>query len=177
MATKKAEAPAAPGGEAEKEKPKGGKVKKLAIPGVLVVGFFAGGKVMGGGGEPTTKVVIVAPTTTLPGPVVSLDPITLNLADGRLLRVGVSFQKSGAAHDAGGGGGGHGAKKEEDTSDPTKGYAKALDAVIEVFGHMTYEELVTPEGREKAKVEITEKLDHAYHGEIEGVYFHQFVMQ
>lgn len=156
---------------------KGGKLKKLAIPAVLVVGFFAGGKVMGGqgGGEAATKVVIVAPTTTLPGPVVALDPITMNLSDGRLLRVGIAFQKAGNLETAGGGG--HGGKKKEDETDPTKGYAKALDIVIDVLGDMTYDELVKPEGRDGAKAEIIEKLERAYHGEIQGVYFHQFVMQ
>jgi flagellar protein FliL len=166
---KKKDAPA--GEAAEGATPaKGGKGKKLMMPAIVIVGFLAGGKVMGGGGEKTTKVVIVAPTTTIAGPVVALDPITLNLADGRLLRVGLAFQKAGGD---GGGGGKHGAAKD----DPTKGYAKALDVVLEVMGHMTYEDLVSPDGRDRAKEKITEKLEHAYHGEIEGVYFHQFVMQ
>lgn len=173
MAKEKADSK--PGAEGDTEAaPKGGAKKKLALPAVLVVGFLAGGRLMGGGGGGGTKVVIVAPTTTIAGPVVALTPITLNLADGRLLRVGIAFQKSGGDH--GGGGGGHGAKAEDNT-DPTKGYAKALDVVLEVLGGMTYDQLVTPAGRDDAKELIAKKLDHAYHGEIEGVYFHQFVMQ
>ena len=53
----------------------------------------------------------------------------------------------------------------------------AADLTIETFGGHSYEELVTPDGRQKAKDELAEKLKHAYHEEVEGVYFTEFVMQ
>src|SRR3546814_13047012 len=57
------------------------------------------------------------------------------------------------------------------------GYAKALDAAIGVFGHQTMAALSEPGGRDAAKVALEASLDELYHGEIVGVYFHQFVMK
>ena len=65
----------------------------------------------------------------------------------------------------------------KDSNDPTKGFARALDLTIETFGGHSYEELSTPEGRKKAKEELVDKLKQAYHEEVEGVYFTEFVMQ
>jgi hypothetical protein len=71
-------------------------------------------------------------------------------------------------------GAGHGAA---DSDDPTKGYAKALDIAIEILGGQKFEDLVTPEGRNHAKEELSHRLHEAYHEEVEGVYFTEFVMQ
>ena len=165
---KKKEAPAEGG-----EEKKGGKGKTIGI-GVVVAAvlFVAGGKMMGGGG---TAVALIATTTTVPmGEVVTLDAITLNLSDGHLLKVGVAFQKPYEAP-AAGGAEGH-AAAPADTSDPTKGYARALDIVIDTLSQHTMADLTGP-GRTKAKRELVKRLDKEYEGEIEDVYFHQFVMQ
>ena len=170
---KKEKKTAADGAEAPEKPPKN---KKVIIGGILgaAVFFFAGGKVMAGG--PTKTVIkIVTTTTTIPeGQVVALDAITMNLADGHLLKVGIGFQleyeKPGAA-----GAEGH-APAAGDSSDPTKGYARALDIVIDELGKHTMEELAG-EGRAVAKAALVKRLEKTYHGKIENVYFHQFVMQ
>jgi flagellar protein FliL len=155
------------------EAPKKSK-KNMAIAGVgAIVLFVAGGKVMGGG-ETKTIIKIVTTTTTIPeGEVVTLDAITMNLADGHLLKVGIGFQLEYEKPMAAAAEGGHAAA---DSSDPTKGYAKALDAVIDELGKHTMEDL-TGEGRNVAKEELVKRLRKEFHGKIEDVYFHQFVMQ
>jgi flagellar basal body-associated protein FliL len=154
---------------------KGGKGKTLVIYALAALGVLGGlkGFVLGGGAAPAAAVDTQGnptTTTTAPGPIVTLAPITVNIQDDRFLKVGLGLQLWGE-HEAGAG---HGAP---DSDDPTKGYARALDLAIETFGGHTYDELVTPEGRRKAKAELVEKLKHAYHEEVEGVYFTDFVMQ
>jgi flagellar FliL protein len=153
----------------------GGKGKKgNLVPAIVIaVGLVLGGKMMGGGGSAATTTVGEATTTTeAPGPVVKLDPITLNMSDGRFLRVGLGFQLTAEA----GAAGGHGEAKP-DTTDAAGEYAKALDLAIDVLGGQNYAELVSPQGRESAKKELVDKLKHAYEGEIEDVYFTEFVLQ
>ena len=157
--------------KAGEEKEKGAKSNKLlyALAVIGAVGALKGfvltpaaAPAAAAGGTPTT-------VTTTPGPIVTLAPITVNIEGGRFLKVGLGLQLSGdlAA------GGGHGA----DSDDPTKGYAKALDLAIEVFGGKPFEALVTAEGRQAAKEDLTHRLEEAYHEEVEGVYFTDFVMQ
>jgi flagellar FliL protein len=168
MARKKKGAEGAEGAEG------GGKAKKgNLVPAIIIaVGLIVGGKMMGGGGSAATTTVVEATTTTeAPGPVVKLDPITLNMSDGRFLRVGLGFQLTAAA-----GAAGHGEAKP-DTTDAAGEYAKALDIAIDVLGGRNYQELVATDGREAAKKELIEKLKHAYEGEIEDVYFTEFVLQ
>ena len=151
---------------------KGGKKKGNLVPAIVIaVGLIVGGKMMGGGGSAATTTVVEATTTTEAlGPVVKLDPITLNMSDGRFLRVGLGFQLTAEAA-----AGGHEAKP--DTTDAAGEYARALDLAIDVLGGRNYQELVNPEGRDAAKKELTEKLKHAYEGEIADVYFTEFVLQ
>jgi len=173
MTKKKATAEVAPDGTDDGAK--GGKVKKIGI-GVVVAAvlFLAGGKVMGG----ASPAVAALPTTTTiaVGPVVTLDAITLNLADGHLLKVGVAFQLSHEAGEARAVAGGEGAAPAVDSSDPTKGYARALDIVIQELGSHTEEQL-SGDARAVAKHQLVARLTKEYHGTIEDVYFHQFVMQ
>lgn len=169
------------GGDAvDGEAPAEGKKKGNLLPAVIIaVGLILGGKMMGGGGSAATvpTAVEATTTTTVPGPVVKIDPITLNMADGRFLRVGLGFQLS-AEHADSGGGGGHGAPAAEpDTSDAAGEYAKALDIAIDVLGGAHYQELVDPAGRDAKKHELVEKLKEAYHDAIEDVYFTEFVLQ
>ena len=151
---------------------KGGKGKTLAMAALAVIGILGGlkGFVLGGGKAAAESAGVPTTTTTKPGPIVTLSPITVNISGDRFLKVGLGLQLWGKPAE----GGGHGAP---DSDDPTKGYARALDLTIETFGGHSYEELSTPEGRKKAKEELVEKLKHAYHEEVEGVYFTEFVMQ
>ncbi|MDQ2650663.1 MAG: flagellar basal body-associated FliL family protein [Actinomycetota bacterium] len=146
------------------------KLKMIGMAAAFVaIGAVAGPKLMGGApaqaasGEATT-------TTVEPGPIVVLDKVTLNLADGHLLQVGLALELSPGA----GSGGGHGTAAEDD---PTKGYAKALDATIEILGGESMGSLSEAGGRDRAKHALEEELHELYHGEVVGVFFHQFVMQ
>jgi flagellar protein FliL len=174
MAKKKKEE-AAPSAEGAEKAPKSKKNMVIAVVGALAV-FVAGGKLMGGGSTGPTKTVIkiVTTTTTIPvGEVVALDAITLNLSDGHLLKVGIGFQleyeKPAAAAEGE-------AAPAADSTDPTKGYAKALDIVIDELSKHTMEEL-SGAGRNVAKAQLVKRLKKVTHGKIEDVYFHQFVMQ
>jgi flagellar FliL protein len=150
-----------------------GKKKGNLVPAIIIaIGLVLGGKMMGGGkAAPVAEASAVSTTTTtIPGPVIKLDPITLNMTDGHFLRVGLGFQMSAE------GGGGHGEEKP-DSTDPHGEFAKALDITIETLGGRSYQDLVSPEGREAAKKDLLHELEGAYHGEIEDLYFTEFVLQ
>lgn len=151
---------------------KGGKGKNLVLYALAALGLLGGlkGFVLGGGKASAETTGASTTTTTKPGPIITLEPITVNISGDRFLKVGLGLQLWGKYAP----GGAHGAP---DSDDPTKGFAKALDLTIETFGGHSFEELATPEGRKKAKEELVEKLKHAYHEEVEGVYFTDFVMQ
>lgn len=148
------------------------KKKSNVLPAaVIAIGLVLGAKMMGGGsgaataGTPTTTTTTVQPD----GPVTKLDPITLNLADGRFLRVGIALQQAL--------GEGHEAAVEPNSKDPSGHYAKALDIVIRVLGRRTYPELVPSEGRNEAKAEVVARLKEAYPEDLVDLYFTEFVLQ
>ena len=150
---------------------KGGKGKNLAVYALAAVGLLGGlkGFVLGGGGKAAAAAPgVSATTTTKPGPIVTLDPITLNIQGDRFLKIGLGLQLSGKLA---------GQPAPKDSNDPTKGFARALDLTIETFGGHSYDSLVKPEGRAAAKEELVKKLEAAYPDEVEGVYFTDFVMQ
>lgn len=150
------------------EKSSKGRLIGMAVA-FIAIGAVVGPKVMGGAAPAATAADTT--TTTAPGPIVVLDKVTLNLADGHLLQVGLALELSA---ESASGGGGHG---EADPDDPTKGYAKAIDATIEILGEETVAQLTASGGREQAKHALEEELHELYHGGVVGVYFHQFVMQ
>lgn len=92
-----------------------------------------------------------------PGEVLALDSIQINLAGGHYLRVGVALQLTASAQEAEG--------------------SKALDATIDLFSGRSMDELALPDQREELKKDLLEDLDHAYHGDVMGVYFTDFVTQ
>lgn len=86
-------------------------------------------------------------TGTLPPPkagaVLQLDPITINLAGGHYLKLGMALQViDGPAHEPSG--------------------AKALDLAISQFSGKTVDELSSAAGREKAKQELVARIKLAY---------------
>jgi flagellar FliL protein len=99
-----------------------------------------------------------APPKPTPGAVVKLDSITVNLAGGHFLKLGLSLQ---ASADAG-----------EDVSG-----AKALDAAIEEFSGKTVAELASRDGRDKAKAGLVKTVSDLYEGKVYDLYFTDFVMQ
>ncbi|MBW8826846.1 MAG: flagellar basal body-associated FliL family protein [Acidobacteria bacterium] len=98
------------------------------------------------------------------GPVVALDSITVNLADGKFLRVGLALQlgKAGA---------------KEGSVDPKSYGARALDSTISVMSTYTTTDLADVKGRLKAKERLTRTIVARYGGEVLGLYFTDFVMQ
>ncbi len=123
----------------------------------------------------------------LNGPIVRLMPITMNLSDGRVLRVGLALQLIAEPEDptlaavaeaaaAGGGEGGGTAPTEIGPSPLGGSEAKALDAAIQYLGNSTYAALSAPGGRARASEELSAKVKEAYKGDIHRVLFTDFVM-
>lgn len=140
----------------------GGGKKKLimiVVPVVLVVAAAAWFFLLRGGGEAETEAA--AEPKPEPGIVLRLDSVTINLAGGHFLKLGLALQQDAAAA------GSHG---EPDGS-------KALDLAIEQFSGMAMSELATAEGRHAAKEHLLEKIEEAYHHEFYDIYFTEFVMQ
>ncbi|HVM20456.1 MAG TPA: flagellar basal body-associated FliL family protein [Egibacteraceae bacterium] len=148
----------------------------LIAAAIIAVGLLGGGFFMGGKGGGATAEAASAPATPAHtekgdhGPVQELEPITLNLADGRFLKVGLALQRVESE------GGGHGGG--EDLAP-----AKALDVAITLLGSYTMEQLSDPEARELVKKKLSSKVAEAYvdptthHSEVTKVYFTEFVMQ
>ena len=144
------------------EAAKGGKKKlvMLVVPVLLVVvaaWYFVLGPGSGGSeAEEKPKVEL--------GEVVALDPITMNLADGRLLKVGLALQ---LPLEPPAGGGGHGEFSG----------SVALDEAIAFLGEHTYDQLAAPAARQAAKKELSHRVNERYHHGVLEVYFTEFVMQ
>jgi len=153
---------------ADGDEAKGGKGKSIAMIVLAVVGVLGGlkGFVLSGGAKAAAAPGVSTTTTTKPGPIVTLDPITVNIAGDRFLKVGLGLQLKGGL-----------VVPAHDSDDPTKGFARALDLTIETFGGRSYESLVKPDGRAAAKDVLMKALESAYPDEVEGVYFTDFVMQ
>ena len=135
---------------------KPGKKKILLIAGPLVV-VLAAGWFFVGPGKGKGAAEKLAP---IPGAVVALEPLTLNLADGRLLRLGLALQM-------------------EKTSEKDKDFsgAMALDEAITLLGARTFAQLSAPGGREKAKAELSTRVVERYKHGVLGVLFTEFLMQ
>jgi flagellar protein FliL len=137
----------------EKEPGKGKSKKKLIImvvPVLLIAlgaGWFFFLKPSGPKEEPPPD----------PGAVVALDAITINLASGHYLQLGIALQPTATA--------------EEVTGE------KALDAAINLYSGMSIEEISSKEGREKTIDELTTEVTELYEKEVYDVYLTEFVYQ
>ena len=98
-----------------------------------------------------------APAEPVPGEVMTMEPIQVNLADGHYLRVGIALQLSAEAHEADG--------------------SKALDATIDLFSGVDRAELAKAGQRQELKRRLEEELHDDYHGDVLEVYFTEFVTQ
>ncbi|WNB85233.1 flagellar basal body-associated FliL family protein [Cellulomonas sp. ATA003] len=94
------------------------------------------------------------------GEVLTVDPVSLNLANGRYLRLGLALQMSAEA-------GGYG---EPNT-------AVALDHAIALFSGRDIAEVTDPAARDALKAELSAQLAESYHGEVVDVYFTEYVTQ
>src|SRR5256885_16127687 len=118
------------------EEAKGGKGKTLAMIALAAIGILGGlkGFVLGGGKAAAESTGASTTTTTKPGPVITLDPITVNITGDRFLKIGLGLQLWGKYVP----GAGHGAP---DSDDPTNGFARPLDLTIDTFAGHSYQKL------------------------------------
>lgn len=96
-------------------------------------------------------------STFVAGEMVAVEAVTINLAAGHYLKVGLAMQ---ATADAG----------EEVTA------GKAIDAMITQFSGKTVDELATAEGREESKKELLKVIKKAYEKKVYEIYYTSFVM-
>ncbi|WP_159798632.1 flagellar basal body-associated FliL family protein [Puerhibacterium puerhi] len=99
-----------------------------------------------------------APPAPEPGAVLQVDPVSLNLADGHYLRLGLGLQLTADV---------------EEPPDP----ARALDLAIALFSGRPVQEVSDPATRDQLKSELAEQLQEAYEGEVLDVYLTQYVTQ
>src|SRR4051794_7470132 len=86
---------------------KGGKGKTVVLYALAAIGVLGGlkGFVLGGGKAAAQSSVVSTTTTTKPGPIVTLEPITVNITGDRFLKIGLGLQLAGDSAP----GAGHGA--------------------------------------------------------------------
>lgn len=140
---------------APEEEPKKSKKKLLVVVGAVVLLLAAAAYYFlvmsaGGGAEAEEP----APE---PGEVFTVEAMSINLADGHYLRLGLGLQLTAEAH-------------ELDA-------AKARDAAIVLFSGKSVAEVSDPESRDALKGELAHQLDELYEGEVMGVYLTDFVTQ
>lgn len=138
---------------------KGGK-KKVVLIVLLAVLLLGGGAawyfLMGpGAGEATEEVAEPAP---VPGEVVTVEAVSINLAGGHYLRLGFALQLTEEVH--------------EEVSTAT-----ALDLAISHFSGRAVEEVGSTEGRAALKEQFRLLLVEAYEGEVMDVYLTDYVTQ
>lgn len=167
MKHKKAEAPETPPADSPPKTK-----RKMLIPVMVIAlavlggGAMAGGFIGGGlfgadealadgeeGAAPTPT-----PTPSELGVLVELDAVTLNLAEGRFLKLAVAIELAPGIVEP----------------PPT---APIYDEVIEVFGPMTFDQLSQAPVRSDTKTQLLDRLSTTYGEDIVGVYYTEFVMQ
>ena len=92
------------------------------------------------------------------GEVVQVQAVSVNLADGHYLRLGLGLQLTADAHAV------------PDTS-------RALDLAIALYSGRTVGEVLDPATRDALKAELAEQLSAAYEGEVMDVYLTNYVTQ
>jgi flagellar FliL protein len=133
---------------------KGGRRKRpVLLAAVLAVLLAAGGWwfFLRGDGDGT-------PPPPEPGAVMTLDPISVNLAGGHYLKVGMALQL---------------VKKPSGEFEGSR----ALDIAIELFSGKDMADLAAGEPRQAVKKELVTRISKAYDGDVIDVYFTEFVMQ
>ncbi|MEO7262378.1 MAG: flagellar basal body-associated FliL family protein [Jatrophihabitantaceae bacterium] len=144
------------GGKAKKGKEPGKKKSKKVKIAVLVVVLLVVGAL--------AKFTVLAPSAPaadakpVPGHVVPMDDMTLNLAGGHYLRIKLALQTI------------EGTSEELDT-------AEAAQAVIEEFSDRPTAELTGDAARQKAKVALLAKLQKIYPDQIMDVIYTEYFMQ
>jgi flagellar FliL protein len=155
-------APKSPGGssaEAIDEAPaKGGKKKKLILVIAVVLVLVAGAAywfLLKPSPEASAEPV---EPEAVPGAVQVIDAVSINLAGGHYLRLGLGLQLT--------------TEVQEELST-----AKALDLAITLFSGRSLDEVSDLAARAALKEELLHELEEAYEGEVMDVYFTDFVSQ
>lgn len=136
---------------------KKGKKKLLAVVAVLAIAGGGAGYTFFGPGK-TAEAAEEKPPPPELGEVLVIDPISINLADGHYLKLGLGLQAIAEPEHAPEG-------------------SKALDSAIALYSGRSMEELSDPEARKKLKEELTATVEEEYHQEVVDVYFREYVMQ
>jgi flagellar basal body-associated protein FliL len=139
----------------------------MTVPAIVVAAALLGAAFLMRGGGGGTTVQASSTATTAPvaeGAVVALDPITMNLASGDILKVGIALQLA-ASTDA-----------KTEAADPSAFGARALDETISVIGQYSRNELAAAGGIADAKTKLSKRVALVYHDKVIGVYFTQFVV-
>jgi len=119
---------------------------------LIVIGAAVWFFLLRGGGEEKAQ------PAPLPGVVVRMDPISINLAGGHYLKVGIALQATIDAHE------------EPDGS-------HAQDLVVSRLTGRTVEELADAAAREAIKAELVTEVGESYHHEVIDMWFYEFVTQ
>jgi flagellar protein FliL len=160
---------AAPAAEAPPPPPPAApKSRGMTVPAIVVAVALLGAAFMlkgGGGGDNAAQTAATTATSEplVEGEVVALDPFTMNLAGGDILKVGIALQLSATADAA------------KALEDPAAFGARALDEAISVLGQYTREQLAG-HGIADAKAKLSSRVALLYHEDVTGVYFTQFVI-
>ncbi|MBO3129985.1 flagellar basal body-associated FliL family protein [Dermatophilus congolensis] len=156
--------------DSEEDDKKSGGNKKLIIilVAALVVVLVAAGVIvmmlLGGNKEPEPD-----PATQNGAVYAMKDPMTLNLADGKFLKVNLAIQMSKAGDE----------HLTEAGVDAAKGpdLSKARDAAIEILSKYKYSDLLQHEKKSEAQETLSKEVKKRYDGDVLSVYFTEFVMQ
>jgi flagellar protein FliL len=144
------------GKDAAKEAKGGSKVKLIIM--VLPTVLLIVGAVYFLFLKPSAPATPAPEPPPVPGAVVKLEPISINLAGGHYLKLGFSLQATASAGEEVAG-------------------AKALDKAIALYSGKTIQELSSKDGRERTKKELIAQVKEAYEKKVYDVYFTEYVMQ
>ncbi len=143
-------------GDEGKGAKKGKKKLVMALAVVVLAGGGGGGWFVFGPGK-SAEAAPEEEEVELGG-VVVVDPISINLADGHYLKLGLGLQTIAAvAHEPDG--------------------SIALDAAITLYSGRPMSELTDPAQRDALKEELRHTLEEEYHHDVVDVYFTEYVMQ
>lgn len=159
------------GKASEKQKKEKGGRSNLVPALVLAAGIAAGGYFMGGGtsgGEAEASATTEVPEI-VEGPAVGVEPLTVNLAGGRYLRLGVTLQLTDAYEDA--------VEGDEGAELSHHDASRVRDLLIRLFGGRDAASLTEAEGRAAAKDELLAAADELLDGVVMDVYLTEFVIQ
>lgn len=151
---------------------KGGAMNKLLLVVVLLLGAAAGYVLKGDAGGAADAAA--GPTTTAPpepGVMVTIAPLSLNLADNHYLKIGVAVQLVDGALEADGD-----AEAAVDAWIAEHGPV-IRDLLISELGGSHVAEFANAAGRETLRQHLLEKANEHLEGSVYALYFTEFVMQ